>query len=187
VANPFYASLSGRAHQVYDGMEDNVTLFMEALRSWKESPMRNPVVPALAVLLVGLGSAQASGGFWCKAEDPGLTFSVRASAPRSGGPLVSLESTLQVLDKAAPKELRAFRFKREDLIQHWLDGREGGSLKLRFRRQGPVKASFEEMSLIVDAPRIDEGSFEGRYALTILRRGAADPFQASGSVSCSAD
>ena len=116
-----------------------------------------------------------------------LTFSVRASAPRSGGRLLSLESTLQVVDKAAPKELRAFRFKREDLTQHWLDGREGGSLKLRFHRQGSAKASFEDLRLIVDAPAIDEGSFEGRYALTILRRGAADPFEASGSVSCSAD
>ena len=148
--------------------------------------MRNPV--ALAVLLLaGLGPAQASGGFWCKAEDQTLTFSVRASAPRSGGRLLSLESTPQVLDKAAPKELRAFRFKREDLTQHWLDGREGGSVKLRFQRQGSAMASFEELRLIVDAPAIDEGSFEGRYALTILRRGAADPFEASGSVSCSAD
>jgi hypothetical protein len=150
--------------------------------------MRNPIVPALAVLLLaGLGPAQASGGFWCKAEDGMLTFSVRASAPRSGGPLVSLESTLQVLDKAAPKELRAFRFRREDLTQHWLDGREGGSLKLRFQRQGSTKASFEDLRLIVDAPATDEGRFDGRYALTILRRGAVDPFEASGSVSCSAD
>jgi hypothetical protein len=146
--------------------------------------MRNPV--ALAVLLLA-GPAQASGGFWCKAEDQTLTFSVRASAPRSGGRLLSLESTLQVLDKAAPKELRAFRFKREDLTQHWLDGREGGSVKLRFQRQGSAMASFEELRLIVDAPAIDESSFEGRYALTILRRGAADPFEASGSVSCSTD
>lgn len=149
--------------------------------------MRHPIAPALAILLAGPGSAQAAGGFWCKAEDQTLTFSVKASAPRSGGPLVSLESTLQVLDKAAPKELRAFRFKREDLTQHWLDGREGGSLKLRFQRQGSAKASFEELRLIVDTPAIDEGRFEGRYALTILRRGAADPFEASGSVSCSAD
>jgi hypothetical protein len=146
--------------------------------------MRNPV--ALAVLLLA-GPAQASGGFWCKAEDQTLTFSVRASAPRSGGRLLSLESTLQVLDKAAPKELRAFRFKREDLTQHWLDGREGGSVKLRFQRQGSAMASFAEVSLIIDAPAIDEGNFEGRYALTILRRGAADPFEASGSVSCSTD
>jgi hypothetical protein len=146
--------------------------------------MRNPV--ALAVLLLA-GPAQASGGFWCKAEDQTLTFSVRASAPRSGGRLLSLESTLQVLDKAAPKELRAFRFKREDLTQHWLDGREGGSLKLRFQRQGSAKASFEDVRLIIDAPATDEGRFEGRYALTILRRGAADPFEASGSVSCSTD
>ena len=149
--------------------------------------MRNPILPALAVLLASLNTAQAGGGFWCKAEDQTLTFSVRASAPRSGGPLVSLESTLQVLDKAAPKEPRAFRFKREDLTQHWLDGREGGSLMLRFQRQGSAKASFEELRLIVDAPAIDEGRFEGRYALTILRRGPADPFEASGSVSCSAD
>lgn len=149
--------------------------------------MRNPILPALAVLLASLGPAQASGGFWCKAEDQTLTFSVKASAPRSGGPLVSLESTLQVLDKAALKELRAFRFKREDLTQHWLDGREGGSLKLRFQRQGSAKASFEELRLIVDAPSTDEGRLEGRYALTILRRGAPDPFEASGSVSCSTD
>jgi hypothetical protein len=152
--------------------------------------MRNPIVPALAVLLAGLNTAQAGGGFWCRAEDGGLTFSVKASAPRSGGPLVSLESTLQVLDKAAPKELRAFRFKREDLTQHWLDGREGGSLKLRFQRQGSAKASFEDVRLIVDAPATDEGSFEGRYTLTVHRKGSAetkDPFEASGSISCSAD
>ena len=152
--------------------------------------MRNPIVPALAVLLASLNTAQASGGFWCKVEDQILTFSVKASAPRSGGPLVSLESTLQVLDKAAPKELRAFRFKREDLTQHWLDGREGGSLKLRFQRQGSAKASFEDVRLIIDAPATDEGSFEGRYSLTVHRRGSAaptDPFEASGSVSCSAD
>ena len=152
--------------------------------------MRNPIVPALAVLLAGLGPAQAAGGFWCEAEDAALTFSVKASAPRSGGPLVSLESTLQVLDKAAPKELRAFRFKREDLTQHWLDGREGGSLKLRFQRQGSAKASLEDVSLIVDAPAVDEGSFKGRYTLTVHRRGSAaaeGPFEASGSVSCSAD
>ena len=153
--------------------------------------MRNPIVPALAfLLLAGLGPAQASGGFWCKAEDGMLTFSVRASAPRSGGPLVSLESTLQVVDKAAPKELRAFRFKREDLTQHWLDGREEGSLKLRFQRQGSAKASFDEVSLIVDAPAVDEGSFKGRYTLTVHPKKSAaakDPFEASGSVSCSAD
>jgi hypothetical protein len=171
-------------------MEDSVTLFMEALRSRKESPTRNPIAPALALLLVSLGPARASGGFWCKAEDPALKLSVKASAPRSGGPLVSHESVLQVLDQSAPTELRAFRFKREDLIQHWLDGREGGSLKLRFQRQGSARASFDGVSLIVDAPAIDEGRFEGRYTLTVQRRGSAEsavPFEASGSVSCSAD
>jgi hypothetical protein len=33
--------------------------------------MRNPIVPALAVLLAGLNTAQAGGGFWCRAEDGG--------------------------------------------------------------------------------------------------------------------
>jgi hypothetical protein len=142
------------------------------------------------MLMACLSPAQAAGGFWCRAQDRTLTFSVSAAAPRAGGQLLTVKSTLHVVDEAAPRELRALELKRADLIQHWLDGREGGSLKLHFRRRGPVKASFEDMRLIIDAPRIDEGMFEGRYALTVARRasaGTTDPFEASGSVSCSAD
>ena len=149
--------------------------------------MRNVAAFALVILPASVAPAQATGGFWCKAQDQTLTFSVSAAAPRSGGRLLNLKARLQVTDETAPKDLRAFEFKRDDLIQHSLDGREGGSLKLHFHRGGTAKASFEGVRLIIDAPAVDEGKFEGRYALTVERKGPTDPFEASGSVSCSAD
>ena len=149
--------------------------------------MRSPIALALPVLLASLAEARATGGFWCKAEDGTLTFSVSAAAPRTGGPLFNVKGALRIVDLTVPKDLRAFDLKRGDLAQHWLDGSEGGSLKLHFQRNNPAGASLEELRLIVDAPRVDEGQFEGRYTLAIRRKGSADPFEASGSVSCSAD
>jgi len=152
--------------------------------------MRSLVTLAFLMLLASLGPAQATGGFWCDIEDQNLKFHVKAAYPRSGGHLFGLESTLQVFDKPAPKEFRAFRFKPDDLIAHWLDSREGGSLKLRFLRRGSAKQSFADVSLTIDAPAIEEATFKGRYALTIQPKkatGRTDPFEAGGSVSCSAD
>jgi hypothetical protein len=129
--------------------------------------MRNAAFLAAIVLLANLGTAQASGGFRCDMDDDDLKFRVDAAEPESGGYPLAIENTLQFFDPEAPTEFRAFRFEQKDLRGHWLDAREGGSLKLRFSRQGSRKEPFTFVELIINAPRVDEVVYKGSYVLTI--------------------
>ena len=152
--------------------------------------MRNPLISGFVILLAGLNPAQALGGFWCAAEDQNLKFSVRAAEPRAGGHPFNFESTLEVLDPKAPAEFRAFRFTLDDLSDHWHDGRAGGSIKLRFIREGADGQSFGKAELIIDAPRLDEAVYKGGYSLTVYPAGSnaiEDAFKLNGFASCSDD
>jgi hypothetical protein len=158
--------------------------------------MRNAAFLAAIVLLANLGTAQASGGFRCDMDDDNLKFRVDAAEPESGGYPLAIENTLQFFDPEAPTEFRAFRFEQKDLRGHWLDAREGGSLKLRFSRQGSRKEPFTFVELIINAPRVDEVVYKGSYVLTIQltepinknrSKGSAskDRFSETGFVHCS--
>ncbi len=109
---------------------------------------------------------------------------------------MAIENTLQFFDPDAPTEFRAFKFEQKDLSGHWLDAREGGSLKLRFFRQGSRKEPFTFVELIIDAPRVDEVLYKGSYVLTVQLtkpidnawfKGTAskDRFKETGFVHCS--
>jgi hypothetical protein len=163
---------------------------VEPCRPWKERLMRIAIVMASAFLLTGLDSARATGGFWCNIDDQNLKFSVHASVPRSGGHPFDLESTLQVYDTKAPREFRAFRFERDDLSDHWHEGGAGGSLKLRFLREGEEGESFGRVELIIKAPWLSEAGYKGGYSLTSYPVGSfqiEDAFKLNGFVSCSDD
>jgi hypothetical protein len=163
---------------------------VEPYRFWRERLMRITIVLASALLLGGLDSAKATGGFWCNIDDQNLKFSVRASVPRSSGHPFNLESTLQVYDTKAPKEFRTFRFEEDDLSDHWHEGGAGGSLKLRFLREGEEGESFGRVELIIKAPWLDEAVYKGGYTLTSYPVGSyqiEDAFKLNGFVSCSAD
>ena len=151
--------------------------------------MRQYAFLAPIALLASLETAQASGGLWCDIVDHNLEFHVSATEPESSGYPLHLENTLQVFDTEVPKELRAFQFRQGDLRSHWHDGREGGSLKLRFARLGSRDESFNVVELIIYAPRVDEGSFKGSYILYISParpiRGK-DAIKENGFVSCAA-
>jgi len=152
--------------------------------------MRSAIALASTILLASLNTAQALGGFWCEAEDQNLKFSVRAAEPRGGGPPFNFESTLEVLDPKAPAEFRAFRFELDDLSDHWHDGRAGGSIKLRFIREGSDGQSFGKAELIIDAPRLDEAVYKGGYSLTVYPAGSfaiEDAFKLNGFASCTDD
>jgi hypothetical protein len=152
--------------------------------------MHQSAILAPIALLASLGMAQASGGLWCDIVDHNLEFHVSATEPESSGYPLRLENTLQVFDAEAPKELQDFQFRQGDLMSHWHDGREGGSLKLRFARLGSGDESFNVVELIINAPRVDEGSFKGSYILRISParpiRGK-DEIRENGFVSCAAN
>jgi hypothetical protein len=154
-------------------------------RYFKMRPfMRTYMVVTL--LLAGLTSAQASGGVSCDAKDASVEFEAGGGLGRSvGGSLFNVNGEIKVKLKGVPADFRELKFKDSDVSQRWIDGKEVRLQLYREREEG----LFGYVNLEILTKRVDEGSYVGRYELTIShleseKATEAKKFTARGKVKC---
>lgn len=143
-----------------------------------------------ATLLLSAGSALASGGIWCSAEDAGAIFQVEAGVTRGmGGPTFNFRGDLEILGRPADDSLRKTVFEDSNLTQYWLDGEE---LRLNIYREHEVAEHINSVELTILTKTSDEGVYDGRYTLAIYDAAAdtdqdGKPVEVKGKVSCGAE
>jgi hypothetical protein len=122
---------------------------------------------ALIVSLLACSPAFASGGLSCDAEDEAVKISIGGGVTRGmGGSLFSFEGFVELRSAAVPEDRRHAPFQREHVAQYWLDER---SLNLRLYRErgADMPHGYVELALMTQAGVDDEGTYGGRYELTI--------------------
>lgn len=142
----------------------------------------------LPALLAGLGPAAASSGMVCNIDDQSVKF--RADSAFSGGPgsLINFGATLELRLTGAPADFRTLKFDGSGVPQNWVDGDEI-KLEVYFERpDGP----FGSVRLAIETAAIDEGTYRGRYALTILNAQSEEDsdmqiVETNGEASCLAE
>ncbi|MEO8684514.1 MAG: hypothetical protein ABI414_06695 [Devosia sp.] len=151
--------------------------------------MRLTLLASLIVLL-GAAPAWASGGVACSSESGQAKFEVSAAMGRDfGSGIFDLNGTLEAAIPGVAKELQRVRFSLETPHQLWLD-RDLLYFELMAARLGD--GPYGSSDLVIKTTAVDEGTFEGRYTLTITDSavdagGEAQNIEISGTVSCIAD
>lgn len=140
---------------------------------------------AFLVFLCNAGTALATGGMSCSADDTSIKLDVGSSMSHGmGGAFFQFKGELEVRHPKTPEDFRRFIFGIEDLTHHWIDGEE---IKLLFYRErsGDKPHGFVELTVLTQ--RKDEaGDYEGRYELTLYDTAwsPVEPLKVTGNVTC---
>ncbi|TPM27444.1 hypothetical protein [Mesorhizobium sp. B2-3-4] len=140
--------------------------------------------------LLSTGTAFASGGIWCSAEDKAAIFQVEAGVTRGmGGPTFNFRGDLEIPGRPAGDSLRKTVFEDSNLTQYWLDGEE---LRLNIYREHEVAEKLNSVELTILTKTSDEGVYDGRYTLAIYDAATdkdqdGKPVELTGKVSCGAE
>ena len=143
----------------------------------------------IAVLLMSAGSASASGGLNCSADDAAAKFELMAGVTRGmGGPTFNFRGDLVLLDQAVADDLRKLSVEQHNLAQYWLDGEE---LRLLVYREREAEKLHGYVELTVRAKvkgEEDEGVYDGSYEIQVFDTsdGSAEGkmLDFAGQVSC---
>lgn len=144
----------------------------------------------VTTLLLSAGTAFATGGIWCSAEDAAVKFEVEAGVTRGmGGPTFNFRGDLEILGRPVGDDLRKSVFEDSNLTQYWLDGKE---LRLLVYREHEVANTYSSVELTILTKASEEGVYDGRYSLAIYDGTAAadkddKPVELTGKVSCGAE
>ncbi|RWP41139.1 hypothetical protein [Mesorhizobium sp.] len=144
----------------------------------------------VTTLLLSAGTAFATGGIWCSAEDAAVKFEVEAGVTRGmGGPTFNFRGDLEILGRPVDDGLRKTVFEDSNLTQYWLDGKE---LRLLVYREHEVANTYSSVELTILTKASEEGVYDGRYSLAIYDGTAAadkdgKPVELTGKVSCGAE
>ena len=144
--------------------------------------MRLQLVAGLIVAL-GTAPAWASGGISCTSGAGSAKFEISAGMGRDfGSGLFNLSGTLKANIANVDKALVDVTFSDATPHQLWL-GRDLLFVELMVQRPG--NGPYRSSDLVIKTSAVDEGSYVGRYSLTITDTGA-EPQSAeiSGAVSC---
>jgi hypothetical protein len=138
----------------------------------------------IAVLALQSAPASASGGIGCEARDARVALDIGIGVTRGSGGFFSVAGTLEITSTDLPGDLASLAL--GDLLIHsWLDGEE---LKLQFYHERN-EGEFASLDLLIEAERIDEGTYAGPYVVTVFGVDAAsgstgDTWSVEGSVLC---
>ncbi|RWN25863.1 hypothetical protein [Mesorhizobium sp.] len=144
----------------------------------------------VTTLLLSAGTAFATGGIWCSAEDAAVKFEVEAGVTRGmGGPTFNFRGDLEIFGRPVDDGLRKSVFEDSNLTQYWLDGKE---LRLLVYREHEVANTYSSVELTILTKVSEEGVYDGRYSLAIYDGTAAadkdgKPVELTGKVSCGAE
>lgn len=147
------------------------------------------IVAGLAMLAVSAGSAMATGGLSCTADNDAAVMALDGGVSRGmGSALFSFTGRIELRSKDVAEDLRVTEFSREHVAQYWLDG---DTLKLRLyrEREGDPHGYVEA---IVETRMDDDGNDQGEYIVAVYDMtdaadGEVEPVQFSGPVGCSVE
>jgi hypothetical protein len=141
-------------------------------------------------LVLSAGTAFATGGIWCSADDAAVKFQLDAGVTTGmGGPTFNFRCDLEILGRPAGDGLRKAVFEDSNLTQYWLDDKE---LRLLVYREHEVANTYSSVELTILTKASDEGVYDGQYTLAVYD-GATDvdkdgkPVELTGKVSCGAE
>ncbi|MGV3551450.1 hypothetical protein [Rhizobium sp.] len=128
--------------------------------------------------------AHATGGVWCDVDDANLGFRFKAVSSRDGtGGWFGIEGHVETRFGKLPKHLARFEIGDRNLTEHWW-GPEGVLLNVQKYDEEP----FASVRLTVVTRPVDEGVYEGTYALRITADGGDEAYVTKeGKVSCGGD
>lgn len=142
------------------------------------------ILSAITVLAFQGLPASASGGIGCEARDARVALDVGIGVTRGSGGFFNVAGTLEITGTGLPRDLASLML--GDLLIHsWLDGEE---LKLQFYHERS-DGEFASLDLVVEAEAIDEGTYGGRYVVSVFGvdltgADAGDPWSIEGPVLC---
>lgn len=151
--------------------------------------MRLPLIASL-IILTSAAPAWASGGISCTSGAGAAKFEVSSGMGRDfGSGLFGLTGTLKANIADVDTALSEVTFSDETPKQLWLDG---GLLFLELMVQRPGDGPYGSTDLVIKTSAVDEGSFVGKYTLTITDTGVdaggeSQHVEISGAVTCWAE
>ena len=122
---------------------------------------------AITIAMLMLATpALASGGFSCEADDAAAKFTIEAGLSRgAGNGLFNFRGELELRDKDVAEDFRKSVFEPANLMQHWIDGKD---LRLEVYRERSGDKPFAELTLLIEAVLVEEGSYAGPYSLRLM-------------------
>lgn len=151
--------------------------------------MRLPLIACL-IVLCSVAPAWASGGISCTSGAGPAKFDISAAMGRDfGSGLFGLTGTLKANIADVDRSLTEVAFSDATPHQLWLDR---GLLFLELMAQRPGDGPYGSTDLVIKTSTVDEGSFVGKYTLTITDTGVDAGGETlrkeiSGAVSCWAE
>jgi hypothetical protein len=147
------------------------------------------ILSAAAGLLLACGSASASGGLDCGADDAKASISLHGGVTRGmGGPLFQFEGRLEIKDMSIAEDLRLTTFAKAHVAQYWLDADE---LRIRLYREREGEAAHGSVELVIKTRSAgDEIGFDGGYELIVYdMQGAPEGKETrfKGDIGCSVE
>lgn len=140
---------------------------------------------ASAIFIVLGGSAQATGGISCAAEERAARVALDAGVTSGmGAPIFAFAGKTEIRDERVPADLRTTDFAREHVAQYWLDGREL-KLLLYHKREGAAEHGYVEATITTRGD--GAGTYKGDYALTaytVGQSGEGTTISLRGKISC---
>jgi len=140
---------------------------------------------ASAIFIVVGGSAQATGGISCEAEDRATRIRLDAGVTSGmGAPIFAFAGKTEISDERVPADLRTTDFAREHVAQYWLDNQE---LKLLLYREREDAAEHGYVEATVTTRGDGAGTYKGDYALTaytVGRSGEGTTISLRGKILC---
>lgn len=147
--------------------------------------MRRLSIVTLAGLILA-GSAHASGGFGCDADDKNVSFLFESGVTRGmGSPVFNFRGSVDIKSRDIAADLGKVEFDGAHLAQYWS---EDGQLNLVIYREREGDKPHGYVQIVIRTKGDEEG-YSGRYELTVFD-GVNDAtpegktYTANGEVEC---
>lgn len=146
--------------------------------------MRAVLVATLVTLWCG--TAFASGGIACEADDDNGTIRIDGGVTRGmGSALFSFDGESSMKDTAIAEDLRVQKFGREHVVQYWIDG-DGLKLRLYRERDGDAPHGYVDVTIeTVSGDAEQDGTYTvSVYDMRDAKDGEAKTASLSGEIDC---
>lgn len=141
---------------------------------------------SFTILLSMLGSARATGGLSCQADDQSILFLSTSTVARSlAARLLDFQARMDIRLKDAPDDMKTIMLNDEHLAHHWIHDSDT-KLKIHWERQ---KNPYGYVELVIEtSDKPGQESSRGTYHLRIhsMREGPLEPLEleAHGDAVC---
>lgn len=147
--------------------------------------MKYVAILLAAALVLGSGSAHASGALWCNADDANLKLDIESGVTHGlGSPLFNFKAAADIRDKRVLADFRTL-----DLSQRLVHSWVSGETKLYFYHEVEKENAIYSLDLIVESKPVpdSDGEEAGTYKLIAYgpaAEGEDGRIELTGAISC---